>query len=112
MPFSWMRDSVTIVHPERSDERGADVPDWTKATRHAVAGCKVVPASTTREFGGRVEQVADGLTLIAPPGSDVAAGDRVEFGSATYEIDGSPYRWDSPTGRVSSLQAHLVEWRG
>lgn len=112
MPFKWMDDSVTIVRPARSDVRGSDVADWSAATRHSVSGCKVVPASTTREFGGRVTQVVDGWTLIAPPDADVAEGDRVEFGGRTYEIDGAPYRWDSPTGRVSSLQAHLVDWRG
>lgn len=112
MPFRWMDNTITVLRPSKTEERGVEVSDWDNPAKHEVAGCSVQPASTSREFGGRVAQVVDGWTLIAPPDADVAEGDRVEFGGRAYEIDGAPYRWDSPTGRVSSLQAHLVDWRG
>ena len=37
---------------------------------------------------------------------------RIEFGGDTYVVDGIPYVWKSPTGRVSSKQARLKKWAG
>ena len=42
----------------------------------------------------------------------IEEGDRIEFGGATYVVDGIPYAWKSPTGRVSSKQARLKKWAG
>ena len=54
----------------------------------------------------------DGLTLYAPAGSDIKAGDRIEYGGKTYTIDGDPREWKSPTGVVSTVQCPLKEWEG
>jgi hypothetical protein len=51
-------------------------------------------------------------TLYAPPFADIEDGDRVSDGSGTYVVDGIPYEWKSPTGRVSHLQARLRKWEG
>ena len=72
MPFRWMDETITVLRPSKTVERGVEVFDWDNPAKHEVAGCSVQPASTSREFGGRVAQVVDGWTLIAPPDADVA----------------------------------------
>ena len=42
----------------------------------------------------------------------IQAGDRIEWSSMTFEIDGAPMPWTSPTGRVSHIWARLKEWSG
>lgn len=112
MACSFWRESVTVVRAPMKMERGSAVPDWGHASRHAVGGCDVQPSTSTREFEGRSLQVMDGFILYAPITADIREGDRIEWGGVLYEIDGAPYPWRSPTGRVSSLQAKLVDWRG
>ena len=87
------------------------VRDWAHAETHTITGCSVQPSATASNFE-RSEQVTDRWQLFAPPKSDLMTGDRVEFDGTTYDLDGAPYEWTSPTGRVSHLQAHLIEWEG
>ena len=109
---SFASETIVVRRAPLVDVRGTKVRDWANATEHEIAGVSVQPASTSREFGGRTTNVADGWTLYGPPGADIEAGDRIVYGGTTYEIDGAPYEWKSPTGRVSHVQAKLAEWRG
>lgn len=95
-----------------ADKRGTKTPDWENATTHTIDGCSVQPSMSTRDFDGRVIQVTEEWTLYAPLDSDLKAGDRIEWQSLTFEIDGAPMPWKSPTGRVSHIWARLAEWRG
>ena len=109
---SFCKDSVTVKRGTLVESRGTKVIDWSKPTSSTVSGCSVQPNTTTRDFDGRTTQVTEGWTLYAPPGSDIKAGDRVEWNSVEFEIDGAPMPWTSPTGRVSHMWARLVEWQG
>lgn len=51
-------------------------------------------------------------SLYLPPGSDIAEEDMVEFGGAKYAVEGAPFEWRSPSGRIDHVQASLVDWRG
>lgn len=108
---SFCRHTVTIHRAPLKDARGSLVRDWENASTHEITGCSVQPSSTASNFE-REEQVTDRWQLYAPPQADIQTGDRVEFNGTLYEIDGAPYNWPSPTGRVAHLQAHLIEWEG
>lgn len=109
---SFCNDSVTVKRAALADSRGTKVLDWVHATSSTLNGCSVQPNTTSRDFDGRTVQVTEDWTLYAPPGSDVKAGDRIEWNGLTFEIDGAPMAWKSPTGRVSHIWARLKEWRG
>lgn len=110
---SFCHDTVTVWRPAQVVQRGATVPDWSRALPHDVTGCSVQPASSaTVTDGQRVNAVQSGMTLYAPPGADVMAGDRVEFDGRKWSVDGEPQAWRSPTGRTSHLIIALKDWRG
>ena len=109
---SFCKESVTVVRAKEKDSRGTKILDWSDTVRTALSGCSVQPNTSTRDFDGRTIQVTEDWTLYAPPGADIKAGDRIEWESNTFEVNGAPMPWKSPTGRVSHMWARLVEWRG
>lgn len=116
MLHRWCTDTLTVVRPQERVERGSVIRDWEHATRHAVNGCSVQPAQSTRDFSDREAQSTVVYHVFAPPTADIRKGDRVmcDVGGevVTFEINGVPYRRKSPTGRVSSLQVDLIAWEG
>lgn len=92
--------------------RGSTVPDWTTPDSATIPGCSVQPASTTLDMDGRVLNIMDSWTLYAPPGADIAEGDRIVHDGNTYVVDGAPRPWTSATGAVSHVQCALRRWRG
>ena len=116
MLHSFCHDSVTVVRPGSKQARGTTVADWSVAQSHAIAGCSVQTPNTSMDLDGRRQTSLAG-TLYAPPSVDVRAGDRIDWTDASgnahrFLVDGEPMPWVSPTGRVSHVQADLVEWRG
>ena len=109
--LSFFTDSVTRHRPGSKTVRGVTIPDWANETKETISGCSVQPSGTSLDQQGRFA-VMDGLTLYAPAGSDIKAGDRIEYGGKTYTIDGDPREWKSPTGVVSTVQCPLKEWEG
>lgn len=109
---SFCRDSITVKRGRLAPGRGAEVIDWSNPIKFTIDGCSVQPSSTSRDFDGRSLQVTEEWTLFAPSGSDLKAGDRIEWSGLSFEVDGAPMPWQSPTGRVSHIWARLKEWRG
>lgn len=116
MLFDWCLDELTIIRPSTRNSRGSIVHDWENATEHVIHGCSAQPADSMRDFGQREEQSTFDVHVFMPPDCDIREGDRVRLnlgtGEKLYEIDGVPYARKSPTGRVSSMQVDLIEWRG
>lgn len=108
---SFCRETVIIRRAPLKEVRGSLVRDWANFTTHTLACCSVQPSATS-SADERAEQSTNRWELYAPPCSDVQRGDRVEYKGTVYEIDGDPYVWKSPTGRVTHLHAHLEEWVG
>lgn len=109
---SWCRHSVIVSRAPLVTRNRREERDWANAQCHTITGCSVQPSGTSTDFGG-VDAVATAdAILYAPYGADIAEGDRIQYGGATFVIDGIPYPWDSPTGRVSHLQARLRKWAG
>lgn len=109
---SFCRDEVTVQRGVLTEKRGTQVIDWANPEEITLGGCSVQPTVATRDFDGRTIQVSEEWTLYAPPGSDLKAGDRVVWNNTTFEINGAPMAWKSPTGRISHMWARLAEWRG
>ena len=109
---TWANDTVVRKRPGTIDRRGSTEPDWSKTTDLTINGCSMQPASTSLSQDGRVLGIADMYTCYFPPGTDVAAGDKITFDGKDYQIIGEVRVWQSPTGRVSSIQAQLERWSG
>ena len=96
--LSFCNQSIKIIRPGTKTVRGSEIPDWDEAT--------------TLSEDGRVLGLSDGLTVYVPSGTDVKAGDHIEVDGETYEINGVPRDWTSPTGRVSNIQLNLKRYSG
>ena len=109
---SWAIDTVTRLRSTVTVERGTTYPDWTNACKVAISGCSMQPAGTSLSQDGRIQGITDGYTCYMPPGSDVMAGDRIQYNGNTYTINGEPRIWNSPTGSVSNIVLNLERWEG
>lgn len=109
---SWANDTVTRLRATVITQRGSEIPDWTNPDRLTIPGCSMQPAGTSLTQDGRVQGTTDGYTCYLPPGADVIAGDRIEYGGNVYTINGEPRVWKSPTGMVSNTQLQLERWYG
>lgn len=110
-PISFWTQSITRLRPSTKTERGSTVPDWSKPDELVIDGCSVQPTTTSLSQDGRVQGVTDGLTVYAPAGIDVQAGDRIRYGGNVYTINGDPLIWPG-AARLQHVQLNLVRWRG
>ena len=109
---SWCSQTLTIVKPGTTTSRGSTVYDWEHPVSSTdIAGCSVQPASTGLSQDGRVLGIYDGWTAYIPDGTDVKAGDHIEFEGETYAINGEPRKWTGPS-KTSHIQLNLVRWEG
>lgn len=110
---SFANQSIVIVRPGTTESRGSIIFDWSsdKVKKTTVTGCSVQPATTSLSQDGRVLGISDSWTAYLPEGTDVKAGDRIEFDGNTYSINGEPRIWTAPFTR-SNIQLNLVRWEG
>ena len=112
MPLqSFWTQTITRLRPKTATERGSTVYDWSNPSELVIAGCSVQPTTTSLSQDGRVEGIMDGLTVYAPAGADVKAGDRIRFGGEDYTITGDPLVWPG-AARMAHIQLNLQRWRG
>lgn len=109
---SFCNQSINVVRAKKTTtSRGSEVPDWTDTTTTTVTGCSIQPASTSLSLDGRILGISDGWTAYVPEGTDVKAGDRIDFDGESYAINGEPRKWIGPS-RTSHIQLNLVRWEG
>lgn len=108
---TFARQTITRVRPGTTVSRGSVIPDWSKADRLTITGCSVQPAGTSLSQDGRVLGIQDAWTAYLPEGSDVKAGDRIEFEGKTFVINGEPKRWTA-AANLSNIQLDLRRWEG
>lgn len=108
---SFARQTIARIRPGTKSERGSTVPDWENADRLYISGCSVQPGATNLSQDGRVLGIADTWTAYLPEGSDVKAGDRIEFNGETFEIYGEPRKWFAAFN-LSHIQLDLRRWEG
>lgn len=110
---SWCNQVVTRHRAGTKISRGSSIPDWENELEPLIiSGCSVQPASTSLSEDGRILGITDGWTAYLPSGSDVMAGDHIEFEGNMYEINGEPRSWQSPTGQVSHMMLNLRRFAG
>lgn len=90
------------------DAFGAPLPGTLTET--PITGCVVTPRQEAPQVGGEQQQARDtviaGLTVYAPPGTDILTTDRFRVRGQVYEVTGQPGDWGrSPfTGTPSCVQ--------
>jgi hypothetical protein len=110
---SWCSQTITVIRPGTKTSRGSAIPDWENPIKQTdVGGCSVQPAATSLNEDGRVLGITDGLTVYVPPGTDILAGDHIVFEGETYEINGEPRAWTSPTGRTTHIMLNATRYSG
>jgi len=109
--LSFWRQTITRLRPGTTESRGSTIYDWTNPDELEIPNCSVQPASTSLTQDGRVQGIQDGLTVYAPPGVDIQAGDRVRYNGNVYAINGDPLAWPGAVS-LDHIQLNLVRWRG
>lgn len=110
---SFCTQEVIRIRPGSKVLRGSTVPDWSEdnINKKTITGCSVQPASTGLSQDGRVLGINEGFTAYLPEGSDVQAGDRIQYDGEIYEINGEPKKWVGAFTR-SHIQLNLIRWEG
>lgn len=114
MPLpSWCNDTITVTRAPWATERGTKVRDWARAQDHAIGGCSVqYTATASLDRAQRAQAVATSAVVYCPPGADVEAGDRIQHGGATFEVEGSPIEVKSPFGGCDHILVNITARRG
>lgn len=109
---SFARQTVTRERGVPIDDgHGNETVDWSNPDQLVIARCTVQPGASQEVLAGRDATVIR-YTVSAPPGVDVLATDRIVFNGATYDIDGEPGVWSSPTGALAHTIILLKTWEG
>ncbi|WP_025158906.1 hypothetical protein [Leifsonia aquatica] len=106
-------DTVIRLRYPTIRDHGVERIDYTATPyRHPIDGCYLEPLPSVQVDGGRTA-ISNGWTLAAPPGSDIIAGDHIEYVGIEYGLnDGDPQHIGSPTGRLARTQATITVWNG
>ena len=47
-----------------------------------------------------------------PYGTNVRAGDAIDYNGHRFMVVGEPMKWESPTGALDHVQVRITEWEG
>lgn len=98
---------VTLISRSVSGQDGYGADVYAEVSTDS-PGWVVWPTGLGSEKVQGQDIVTDNLTALAPPGTVLASVDRVLVGGRTYEVQGTPYAWQSPfTGRMPGVQVEL-----
>lgn len=109
---SFCKQTITRLRASKKDSRGSLVYDWTNPEELIIADCSVQPVSGIVSNDGRVLAVNSTYMVYVNPNTDVHAGDRILYNNSIFSVDEEPQIWESPTGRVSSLQFNMTTYKG
>lgn len=97
--------TVTVLRdsPGGTDAYGDPIASTTSRTN--LLGCAVAPRYSTEPTERGRLGVVIGLSVYAPPGSDVLFTDRLEIAGVVYAIEGEPGDWVNPfTGSAPGME--------
>lgn len=112
MMVSFATKTVVRIRPGTITERGTTYPDWENATEENIPNCVLAWNDTSMNQEGRVLGIGDSRVLYAPLTADIKEGDRIRYGTKTYEIEGDPMDWESPTGALDHYVINLKRYEG
>lgn len=104
---SWARQTVVILAPGVTLDRGEETEDWTNPTRTVVTGCSVQPGQGDRDMSF-ADGVTAAFTVYLPPEVSVDPRARVEVPGVEgqFLILGEPQQWLGPQ-RTSHVRIYL-----
>lgn len=110
---SFCNQTVTRIRPGTTTSRGSTIFSWDsdKISTKNISGCSMQPATTSLTTDGRVLGISDTYTLFAPPDADIQAGDRIQYGTKVYEIDGD-VRVQPAAQRLEHIEITLRRYYG
>lgn len=109
---SFARQSVTRQRGTVADDgHGNETFDWSTPDEILIERCTVQPGASQEILAGRDATLIQ-YTVSAPGTPDVLATDRVQYNGGTYDIDGEPLFWPSPTGALDHTIILLKTWEG
>jgi hypothetical protein len=111
-PVSFAAQTITRLRaPLVGDRYDNQVRDWPNADRLDITPCVVEPVAAPELNDGTArDAVARRWFVSGPPGADVTAVDRVEFGGVTYAVDGEPLQF--AVGVLGHCELWLADVRG
>ena len=109
---SFAKNTVTRIRAGTITERGTEYPDWDNTDDIDIPNCCLTWRSTAMSQEGRVLGIEDTRVLFAPLDADIQKGDRIKYRGKTYEIDGDPRDWESPTGAIDHYEITLKRSEG
>lgn len=102
---------IRVRAPLADDGQHNFLPNWAAAAEETLTGWTVQPGVTDELVAGRDATLIQ-WTAIGPGGADVLSTDRIKHQGVTYEVDGEPARWPSPTGALDNTLLLLKKWKG
>lgn len=113
---SFFDDTVTVLHPERvTDSTGAnygnETLDWDNADEREVVG-HLQPVDAPEDVASGRNAIVTRYRLFLPADDPIVGYDRVVVDDVTFEVDGAPGRWRSPTGDLDHVHVLLVQVEG
>ena len=97
-------ETIVRLRAQEAVERnryGGAVTGWDSAVSAEIDGCAVSPRFNPEDTALGRQGVIVGLTVYAPPGTDVLPTDRVVVRGVEYEVDGQPGEWTNPYDSLS-----------
>lgn len=101
---------VPATDPYSGEESGYD---WSLPYSIDIPGCAFNPGRSSEPLQDARTAVSTQPEVYAPPGSDIAPGDRLVVRGVEYEVDGEPADWRSPfTGWEPGMVVALKRTEG
>lgn len=111
---SFATHSITIIRPTRILDHGSLYDDWANPEPpRTITGCVVFPGVSV-EDNERQDAQRVTYTVLAPPGTDILASDKVRVDlepDLDLAVWGRPRRNPSPTGDLAHVQIELSDWK-
>lgn len=110
LPSAIARTSVVVLTAVTVSDHGRPTRDWDQdPTEVTVAGCSWQPTGGSDDIVNR--DGAQGIgQLFMPPGSAIAAHNRIRIDGDVYTIRGEPARWNTGLG-LDHIVVQLDRWQ-
>lgn len=112
MPIvSFANQQITRLRAvDGTDEYGNDVLDWSAPDELPISGVSVQPEAAPEATDPARDAVGARWLVIADPGTDVTAVDRVSWNGQLYSVDGQPLEFS--TGILDHVEFRIAAVRG
>jgi hypothetical protein len=104
---SFAVEPVVIVWPTvTKDSRNNDIRDYGPTARRVHVRGWLNPGGSSEVFD-EGDVASDSWTLFLPAGAEIDSTCAVEAQAGTFQVQGEPQIWSSPTGALAHVEASL-----